>query len=134
MESKAFHYKVRSTNPPSSCLMLADFKNVEEENRSCELYKLGEAENESHFLLYCPFYDKLRIPKINEMSVQNSEMLWRADDDRMESLTHEIIAKTVFLFKLKCLLAQKNQDHFYIRYFVYIIFDVLGIYENSQSF
>ena len=41
---------------------------------------------ESHLLLYCPFYDELRIQIINEMSVQKPEMFWSSDDDRIQWL------------------------------------------------
>ena len=50
------------------------FKNIQEDKRLCELCELGEVENESHFLLYCPYYDELRTPILHEMSVQNPEM------------------------------------------------------------
>ena len=37
------------------------FHNILEENRLCEFCDLHEIENESHFLLYCPKYEDLRI-------------------------------------------------------------------------
>jgi hypothetical protein len=39
-------------------------------------------ENESHFLLYCPFYDELRVPELLSQNPEN----FRSNDVRMESL------------------------------------------------
>ena len=38
-------------------------------------------ENESHFLLYCPFHDKLRVPFVIELFAQNPEIFWSNDDE-----------------------------------------------------
>ncbi len=40
-------------------LEVGRFKNIQEDNRLCELCELGETENESHFVLCCPFYDEI---------------------------------------------------------------------------
>ena len=67
-------------------LEVGRFKNIPEEQRLCELCDLREVENESNFLLYCPFYDKLRVPVVNELFAQNPEIFWGNDDARMECL------------------------------------------------
>ena len=60
-------------------------KNIPEEQRLCELCDLQEVDNESHFHLYCPFCDELRVPFVNELFAQNPEIFW-SNDVRMECL------------------------------------------------
>uniref|UniRef100_A0A0E9XH21 Reverse transcriptase zinc-binding domain-containing protein n=1 Tax=Anguilla anguilla TaxID=7936 RepID=A0A0E9XH21_ANGAN len=50
------------------------FNDVIEEKRLCLLCDLCEIENESHFMLYCTYYDDLRAPIFHEMSVRNPEV------------------------------------------------------------
>lgn len=67
-------------------LEVGRFKNLQEDDRLCEVRDLGEVEYESHFLLYCPFYDDLRTQIFSDLFVQNLEMFWGSDDDKMEWL------------------------------------------------
>ncbi len=61
-------------------------RNIQVDNRLSESHDLGENEDETHFVLYCPYYDKLLMSIVNKAFAQNPEMFWCTDDDRMERL------------------------------------------------
>lgn len=45
-----------------------------------------EVEDETHFVLFCLYFDELRKSFLNETFAQSQEMFWRSDDDRMKWL------------------------------------------------
>ena len=62
------------------------FTQTPEEDRLCRLCELGEVENETHFVLYCPRYDDFRNVLFGELFVKKPEMFWISDDDKMKWL------------------------------------------------
>ena len=90
-------------------LEVGRFKNIPEEQRLCELCDLQEVDNESHFHLYCPFCDELRVPFVNELFAQNPEIFW-SNDVRMECLfTFNVYKLASFVTKAW----MKRQDGLY---------------------
>lgn len=70
-ESEAFGCRAENRTPSSGPWIWQIYKTIQEDNRLCEL---GEDENESHFLLFCPHYDELRTPALTETSVQHADI------------------------------------------------------------
>ena len=55
------------------------YHNTSEDDRLCEMCDLNEIENEVHFILYCPYYDDLRIAWFQRVLNKDPAVFWYTD-------------------------------------------------------
>ena len=64
---------------------------MDEDERICQMCELNEIENEYHFVLYCPFYWKIREELFN--SINYAHMLDTSDSQLINCLFEKHVFK-----------------------------------------
>ena len=55
-----------------------------EEERLCNYCDLKEIENETHFILYCPFYHDIRLLLFQKAHKIYSGIIWMSDEEKLK--------------------------------------------------